>query len=261
MIAELIPAPSLAASGLVRAAFTTRRGGVSRGAYDSLNLAYGVGDDPDAVTANRARLAEALEIAPGTLGEAEQVHGNRVAVIGPGGEGGPGSSRAPIPGIDALVTADPGVWLAIYAADCVPVLILDARTPAIAAVHAGWRGTAARIVPEAFGRMRATFGTVPAHCTVVLGPAIGGCCYEVGAPVARAMAGAPWWGAAAHPTGPGRWHLDLRTAIRSQLVALGVPDAQVTAVPYCTACRPDLFFSYRRDRVTGRMAACLRLSR
>jgi len=161
--------------------------------------------------------------------------------------------------VDALVTADPGLWLAIYAADCVPVLVLDEATPAIAAIHAGWRGTAAGVVPAALDRMRTAFGTAAAQCRVVLGPAIGGCCYEVDAPVARAMEGATWWPEAARPTAPGRWHLDLRTAIRRQLIELGVPADHIAIVPYCTSCRADLFFSYRRDGVTGRMGACIAL--
>ncbi|HKV46111.1 MAG TPA: laccase domain-containing protein, partial [bacterium] len=121
MTADLISAAPLEATGLVRAAFSTRRGGVSGGAYHRLNLAYTVGDAAEAVTANRARVAAALGIASGTLAEAEQVHGNQVAVIGRGGDGRPGGG--PIRGVDALITADPGVWLAVYAADCVPVLI------------------------------------------------------------------------------------------------------------------------------------------
>jgi len=225
------------------------------------------------VTVNRRRLADAVGIPPGVLVEAEQVHGSGVALAGrlplsrsslrsASGRGGGTHlppAGAPIPGVDALVTADPGLWLAIYAADCVPVLVLDAATPAIAAVHAGWRGTAAGVVPAALDRMRTTFGTAAAQCRAVLGPAIGECCYEVDAPVARAMEGAAWWPEAARPTGPGRWHLDLRTAIRRQLLDLGVPADHVTIVPHCTACRADLFFSYRRDRVTGRMGACIGL--
>src|SRR5205823_9098948 len=139
----------------VRAVFTTRRGGVSRGAYDSLNLSSGVGDDPEAVAANRRRLADAVGMPLGALVEAEQVHGSGVALARRAGRGGGPlmpSAGAPIPGVDALVTADPGLWLAIYAADCVPVLVLDTATPAIAAVHAGWRGTAAGVVPAALDR-------------------------------------------------------------------------------------------------------------
>ena len=255
----LIAAGALEDTRLVRAAFTTRRGGVSGGVYRSLNLAYTVGDTPNAVAANRRRLTAALGVVPGSLAEAEQVHGNGVAVLERPGPRGTDLDGAPIAGVDALITDVAGLWLAIYAADCVPVLALDPHRPAIAAAHAGWRGVAGGIVPATLDRMRGAFATDPASCVVVFGPAIGGCCYEVDAPVARAMGAAPWWPRAAAPCGPGRWKLDLRVAIRRQLSALGVPEEQVTALPYCTACRPDLFFSYRRDGVTGRMGACIGL--
>lgn len=251
MTGSLIPAPSLDGIGLVRAAFTTRLGGASVGPYRSLNLARTVGDDPEAVSTNRGRLAALLGMAPHALAEAEQVHGSRTAVVEAGG--------GPIRGVDALVTSRVGLWLAIYAADCVPVLLVDTKTPGVAAVHAGWRGTAAGIVPETIARMRHAFGTDPEQYTATLGPAIGGCCYEVDLPVARAMEQAPWWPEAARATGPERWHLDLRTAIRRQLMDAGVPPGRIASVPLCTACRPDLFFSYRRDGVTGRMAACISL--
>ncbi len=248
----MIPAESLRSAGLVEAVFTTRLGGVSLGRFSSLNLAYGVGDEPDAVSANRRRLYDRLGIEPACLAEAEQVHGTGVAVL----EAGTGpAGRAP--GADALLTNRRDLWLAIYAADCVPILIADPQTPAVAAVHAGWRGTAHGIAPAALARMQKAFATDPAACVVELGPAIGGCCYEVDLPVAQAMAGASWWPVAARPTGPDRWHLDLRVAVRHQLVEAGVPDGRITTLPYCTACRPDLFFSYRRDRTTGRMAACI----
>jgi polyphenol oxidase len=256
----MILAESLQRTGAVRAVFTTRGGGVSRGRFESLNLTYGVGDEPDAVSENRRRLRARLGIEPGCLAEAEQVHGTGIAVVRAGtGMAQPSSPppAGPARGADALVTDRPGLWLVIYAADCVPVLIADPTIPAVAAVHAGWRGTAGGIAPATIARMQAAFGTEPAACVVELGPAIGGCCYEVDRPVARAMEGAPWWPVAAHPTGPERWHLDLRQAIRHQLVEAGVPDDRITTEPYCTACRPDLFFSYRRDGTTGRMAACI----
>lgn len=234
--------------------FTTRLGGVSVGSYLSLNLASHVGDASAAVATNRRRCVRALGITPGRLAEAEQVHGSGVGAVGKNAPA-PSAPRVPLPGVDALVTAVPGVWLAVYSADCVPVLLLDAASPAVAAIHAGWRGTAAGIVEATLLRMRELFGTAPGRCTAVLGPAIGGCCYEVDTPVAEAMRGGPWWPEAARPTGPERWHLDLRVAIRRQLTALGVPDEGVTSVPHCTACRADLFFSHRRDGVTGRMGA------
>lgn len=250
----LLTARLLEATGRVRAAFTTRQGGRSRGPYESLNLAYTVGDAPEAVAENRRRLARALDAPLERLVEAEQVHGNAVAVVGPHAAG------SVVPGVDALVTGSPDVWLAIYSADCVPVLVCDPAAPAVAAIHAGWRGTAAGIVLETLRRMREVFGTRPGRCRAVLGPAIGGCCYEVDTPVARAMDRAAWWPQAARPTGPGTWHLDLREAIRLQLLAAGMASPQSDVVSGCTMCRPDLFFSYRRDRVTGRMAACIRLS-
>jgi polyphenol oxidase len=255
----VIPAESLRRTGIVEAVFTTRRGGVSRGRFASLNLSWGVGDEADAVSQNRRRLCERLGIAPAGLAEAEQVHGTGIAVVEAGTGSADPSTRpsGPAPGADALLTSRPGLWLAIYAADCVPVLIADPKTPAVAAVHAGWRGTAAGIAPAVIARMRAVFGTDPAACVIELGPAIGGCCYEVDRPVARAMEGASWWPEAARPTGPDRWHLDLRAAVRRQLVDSGVPDDRITTVPYCTNCRSDLFFSYRRDGATGRMAACI----
>lgn len=257
----MIPAESLRRTGIVEAMFTTRLGGVSRGPFESFNLAHGFGDDPGAVSLNRRRLCDRLGTEPACLAEAEQVHGTAVAVL-EAGSGAAARSACEVParrapGADALLTNRRGVWLVIYAADCVPVLIADPRTPAVAAVHAGWRGTAKNIAGTTLARMHEAFGTDPADCVAELGPAIGGCCYEVDAVVARAMAAAPWWPAAARATGPDRWHLDLRVAVRRQLVAAGVPDRQIATVPYCTACRPDLFFSYRRDGTTGRMAACI----
>lgn len=191
-------------------------------------------------------------------------HGSRPGRSGTGARSrcrgrGPPAAGSVIPGADALVTGSAEIWLAIYAADCAPILIWDPASPAVAAVHAGWRGTAAGIVSRTLRRMAEAFGTEPERCRAALGPAIGGCCYEVGPPVAEVMGGAPWWPEAARATGPGRWHLDLRAAIRHQLVSAGVGETQVETVPGCTKCRSDLFFSYRRDGATGRMAACIRL--
>jgi len=251
--APALRARTLEATGLARAVFTTRQGGVSAGPRGSLNLSYAVGDRAAAVAENRRRAAAAVGAGPARLVEAQQVHGAEVAVVGPGHAG------RIVPGVDALVTRSSEVWLAVHTADCVPVLILDPARPAAAAVHAGWRGVAAGVVPAALAALRRAFGTAPAQCVAALGPAIGGCCYEVDAPVARAMEGAPWWPDAAGAAGPGKWYLDLRRAVRAQLRAAGLPRDQIEVVPGCTRCQPDVFFSYRRERATGRMAACIRL--
>lgn len=249
-----IPARAVEDTGRARAVFTTRSGGTSTGAFATLNLSFAVGDDACAVSENRRRFADAWGVAPAGLVEAAQVHGNRVAAVDARASG------TTVPAADGLVTDTPGIWLAVYAADCVPVLVIDPDRPAVGVLHAGWRGTASGIAPALLRTMAERFRTRPDRVRAALGPAIGGCCYEVDAPVARAMAHASWWPAATRRTGAARWHLDLREAIRRQLVAAGVPDASIEMCPECTMCRADLFFSYRRDRVTGRLAGCIRLS-
>jgi YfiH family protein len=129
----------------------------------------------------------------------------------------------------------------------------------VAALHAGWRGTAAGIVGALLEAMARHFGTRPGRLRAALGPAIGPCCYEVDEPVAQAMAGEAWWDEVATATRPGRWQLDLRRAVRRQLLDGGVAPGAIELVGGCTACDRERFFSYRRDRVTGRLAGCIRL--
>jgi len=251
--ALVLRAHALEATGIARAGFTTRQGGASGGPYGSLNLSYAVGDARAAVDRNRRLAAAAVEAEPGRLVEAQQVHGAAAAVVDRGDAG------RTVPGADALLTASPDVWLAVHTADCVPLLLLDPIRPAVAAVHAGWRGVAAGMVPSAVARLHAAFGADPARCLAAVGPAIGGCCYEVDRPVAEAMRSAPWWPEAARAASPGKWHLDLRAAVRAQLTAAGLRPERIEVTPGCTRCQPDVFFSYRRERATGRMAACIRL--
>ena len=251
--AAVLRARTLEATGVVRAVFTTRQGGASGGPYRSFNLSYAVGDRPPAVARNRLLAGAAVGADPRRLVEAQQVHGAAAAVVGRNDAG------RTIPGVDALLTDSPDIWLAVHAADCVPALIVDPEGPAIAAVHAGWRGVAAGTVPAAVARLNAAFRCDPARCLVALGPAIGGCCYEVDRTVAETMRGAPWWPHASRAGVTGRWYLDLREAIRAQLIGSGVRPDHIDVAPACTRCQPDLYFSYRRERATGRMAGCIRL--
>ena len=249
----LLGAPGVDGTGRAEAVFTTRAGGVSTGSYAALNLSFGVGDAPDAVRENRRRLAETWTARPERLVEAAQVHGRTVAFASRDAAG------TVVGGADALVTDTPEIWLAIFAADCVPLLVVDPDRPAVAALHAGWRGTAAGIVAALLEVMAARFGTRPDRLRAALGPAIGPCCYEVDAPVAHAMAGEAWWPEVATPTRPGRWQLDLRGAVRRQLLRGGVAADAIEVIGGCTACDRERFYSYRRDRVTGRLAGCIRL--
>jgi len=149
---------------------------------------------------------------------------------------------------DALITNRPGVAVAVRTADCYPILLADARHRAVAAVHAGWRGTAAHIVREALEKMRNEFDTTPADVFAAIGPGIGVCCYEVGPEVAREFGVS------------GRTHLDLAEANRRQLINAGVPEAQIEVTGGCTFCDAERFHSYRRDKQNaGRMISYIRI--
>ncbi len=249
----LIQAPVLAGAP-VKHAFTTRQGGVSLAPFATLNLGRGVGDDPAHVAANRRRALEAIGRDPAGHIEASQIHGRAVAVVGRAERG------AKVDGADALLTADPGVTLAIHTADCVPVLLWDANRGVVGAVHAGWRGTAAGVSAVAIEAMVRTFGTDPADVHAALGPAIGPDHYEVDAPVAEALSRWPWAASVLRPGRSGHWWLNLAAANRLVLMGAGVPADQIWSSGLCTACAADLFFSYRREGVTGRMGTLIALA-
>jgi hypothetical protein len=232
-------------------AFTTRAGGVSAPPFDTLNLGRAVGDAVDAVRENRRRALAALGHPPDDHVEASQVHGARAAVVGP-----PDRGRK-IPGVDILAARDPGAVLAMHCADCVPMLLADPVTRAVAAVHTGWRGTAVGASASAVRTLVRAFGSRPADLVAAVGPAIGPCCYEVDAPVVQAFAGWPWRHEVLTGDRDSRWRLDLWEANRRQLVDAGVRPGAVAVAGLCTACHADLFFSHRRDRRTGRMAGLI----
>ena len=224
-----------------RRVVTDRRGGRSRAPYDSFNLGSHVGDDPADVAANRARVARELQVAEERLVWMDQVHGTGVAVVDRPQDG-------PVPGTDALVTATPGLVLAVLAADCVPVLLADHDTGVVAAVHAGREGVRAGVVPAALSAM-ASLGARARHVTALLGPAVCGECYEVPEQMQQDVVRvAP---AAAARTRAGTPGLDLRAGIAEILRRSGIPE--VVQDPRCTV-EDGTLFSHRRDGVTGRQA-------
>jgi YfiH family protein len=231
--------------------FSTRVGGVSAAPYDTLNLGARWGDVLTSVEENRRRLLRAVGAA-GPLYVARQVHGVAVVTVRAG------DNPAAIGGIeaDALIASDAGVTLGVFVADCIPALIVDPRTGAFAAAHAGWRGTVAGVLPAAVRALAATFGARPGDLRVALGPAIGACCFEVGAEVADAfkvaMGGAAEGVIRPSPRGlSAKWHVDLKSANRVLLERAGVLPEAVDATPDCTCHDAARFFSYRRDRETG----------
>ncbi len=199
--------------------------------------------------ANRARVLAALGRPLADQVEASQVHGNQTAVVDAAHRG------HNIPGVDVLITRDPRVVLAMHCADCVPVLLADPVHSAVAAVHAGWRGTAAGAAAATVAAMTRSCGSRPADLVVAIGPAIGPCCYEVDAPVFERFAAWPWRAQVFTSSPSGRWMLDLWAANHRQLVEAGVRPDAVTVAGLCSAHLPALFFSHRRDGTTGRMAA------
>lgn len=241
---------------------TTRHGGVSAGGYATLNLSFQVGDDPEAVLANRQRVAAALGTGLGDFVFAHQVHGSDAAIVS-AADRGRGAHRPgdAVPGADALVTADPGTVLAVLVADCVPVVLYDPAAHVLACVHAGWRGTAARVGAAAVAAMR-SLGCRPGDIIAGLGPAIGPGSYRVGGnvigEVRRALgAGA---GQVLRPDGAGTALLDLWAANRLILRETGIPDGQIHVAAVPTGPGPGRFFSHRAGQPCGRFALVARLA-
>ena len=235
--------PDWPVPGHVCALATTRSGGVSTGPLATMNLGGSVRDDVAALAENRRRLASWLPAAPRWL---DQVHGATVATLDAASAGSP----API--ADAAVTCERGIVCAVLTADCLPVLFADRDGTAVGVAHAGWRGLAAGVL-EATVAALGELGATPQRLVAWLGPAIGPARFEVGADV-RDRFCAEDAGAAAHftPLRPGKWHADLPGLARARLARRGVP--RVYGGGLCTHADAARFYSYRRDRDTGRMA-------
>ena len=232
--------PDWPAPANVRARVTTRHGGVSCGPYASMNLALHVGDDAAAVAQNRARLRCALPAEPCWL---DQVHGIDVVEA---------DSVRGVPQADASVTRSGGVVLAVMTADCLPVLLADRAGSVVGIAHAGWRGLVGGVIESTITRMQ----VAPGELIAWLGPAIGPDAFEVGAEVREAAIAAHADAAQAFVAcGADKWLADIFALARLRLARAGV--RQVAGGGQCTVRDGENFFSYRRDRITGRMAALL----
>jgi len=277
---QILEAPSLASLGWLVHGFSTRPGGASElDGTRVLNLGFADWDSRDRVLANRHEFFAAIGASKMRVVTLRQIHSDiphRVDAAS--------LHSGEAPHGDALFTREPGILLAVQTADCVPILLADTKRRAVAAIHAGWRGTLRRIAAKTLGRMQMEFGTRPKDVIAALGPGIGRCCYEVGSEVARefhaqfpsarewfdgpfdALASGesdpnwlPWltMRPPGHPPPSPRVNLDLIAANRAILADAGVPLHQISASGYCTSCRTDLFFSYRRERSTGRLIAAI----
>ena len=218
-------------------AFTTRRGGTSAAPFDTMNLGRSTTDLQECITENRSRLLTSLGAQPASLATAGQVHGTRVVEV---------SAPGHHPECDALLTTVPGLALAVTTADCMALLF--SAPGAVAAAHAGWRGTELGMPQAALAALLARTGCAPSDITVHIGPCIRGCCYEVGEEVASRFPAATLRRVA------GRARLDLPTAATISLRASGIPAHAIHDTGACTACESHWYYSYRRDTgATGRM--------
>ena len=271
--------------------FSTRPGGASelettrdgRATTERvLNLGFVDWDVPGRVKENRRKFFHAMGATQKRVVALRQIHSDIVHRI----DGAEPSRVGSVTRGDALIICTRHVVLVVETADCVPILFADTRHRAIAAIHAGWRGTLRRIAEKTLGRMRMEFGTRPTDIIAVLGPSIGRCCYEVGPEIAKefhsqfadarqwfdgpfdALASGsndpnwlPWLTMMppGHAVPSPRVHLDLLAANRATLEYAGVPRGSIFSSDYCTACRTDLFFSYRREHTTGRLMSAIAL--
>jgi YfiH family protein len=233
--------------------FTTRAGGVSAPPFESLNLGGKWGDDPAAVSENRRRLERAVG---GAVFAARQVHGATVVRVRAGDDRAALAARD----ADALCTDAPGLVVGVFVADCIPAVLVDPHTGAVAAVHAGWRGTVAGVLPAAVRALAAEFGARPGDLRVAIGPAIGPCCFEVGPEVVAAFealaADARGRGIVLpSPRGaPDKANVDLKAANRLLLERAGVDPEAIDAGPECTHCDRARFYSFRREgSATGQL--------
>lgn len=234
--------------GLIHGVFT-RHGGLSQGPYQSLNLSSSVGDDPEKVAGNRALIKTVLGV--DGLQSLNQVHGKKMVVIGNGG-GVAGTSGSGAESGDILMTCLPGQGLMIKQADCQSVVLYDPCHKAVANIHCGWRGNVLNVLGEAVKGMAATYGSRPAELFAGIGPSLGPCCaefihYEREIP-------RPYWKYQIRP-----FYFDLWQLSRDQLLAAGLLEDRIELAGICTSCQTEDFFSYRKEKTTGRFATIIAL--
>jgi hypothetical protein len=242
----------LTRAGFVHA-FFTRRGGISEGAFQSLNLSPEVGDRADHVQENLRRAARALGLAPERLIVPRQVHGNGVLVLDPGHS----PSGVAAVTADAIVSGEPQLGCAVRTADCVPILLADRESGRVAAIHAGWRGVVRQVVSAALQRMLA-LGSRPDALVGVIGPHISASAFEVGEDVAAQLASASSAAQVVRRAQGQKPHVALAEIVHAQLVDAGLAPTQIEQVPGCTHGDAAWFFSHRRDGpASGRMLSAI----
>jgi len=241
--------------------FTTRRGGVSKGEYDSLNMAFNKTDDRKNVEENYRRVADALNIDIGSMVFSNQVHQSKIRVVTEEDRGKGIIRKSDIIGYDGLVTDSKEVTLVTFYADCVPVFLFDPEKTVISIAHSGWRGTAMKISKEALMKMKEKFLCEPQNIVAAIGPSIGKCCFEVGDDVYDEFKAKIDWSVEYCERKDQKWHFDLPAIIKRTLIDEGVKEENIVLSDICTKCNKDLFFSHRGDNgKTGTMVGIMKIN-
>jgi len=236
--------PKIFDSNRIASCMTTRRGGVSPEPY-GMNVSFEVGDIEANVIKNRDKMLSFLGAGRDSLAYMKQVHSHNVQLV----------KREGIQtDTDAIVCNTRGVVLAVTVADCLPILLHDPMSDAIAAIHAGWRGCLSGIVLRSLDKMRELFETLPGNVLVHIGAGAGSCCYEVQSNVAHQF------NEEVLNKRSGSMFLDLRKHVRKELISAGVLSSNIEENTDCTICKSDTYHSYRREKnLSGRMMACIML--
>ena len=225
------------------AAESTRHGGISPTPFASLNLGINTTDDPASVDENRRRFFAAIGADISQFASAHQVHGTEVLYTTEPGR---------FEGYDALITNRPCLVVGVTVADCVPILLYDQANQAVAAIHAGWRGTVGGIVRKTLAAMQQQFGTAASHCFAYVGTCIDACSFEVGSEVADQFS------AAFRRADGAKYYIDLKAANTQALLDFGIPAEQISVSPFSTVLNNEDYFSYRAEGgQTGRMLAVI----
>ncbi|MGB7604220.1 MAG: peptidoglycan editing factor PgeF [Lutisporaceae bacterium] len=246
---------------MVKHCFTTRKGGVSKGIYDSLNTSLVKDDIRQNVIKNLDIVCNAIGIEYRKLVFSDQVHGDKIRVISKADIGKGLIMESDIKEVDALITNAPGVPLITFYADCVPVFILDPVNKAVGLVHSGWKGTILKIAVKTIKKMSEVFGTKPEDCLVGIGPSIEMNCFEIKEDAAQLFKQSfKNWELFLKKKDEEHYTADLWYAVKLMLMELGVKETNITISGLCTCCNQDLFFSHRRDKGrTGSLSAIIEL--
>lgn len=253
--------PAFDAAGMVKHCFTTRKGGVSKDIYNSLNTSLIKSDRRENVLKNLDIVCSAIGINFRNLVLSDQVHGDKIRVITQADKGKGITQESDIKGVDALITNEPGVPLITFYADCVPVFILDPVNKAAGLAHSGWKGTTLKIAAKTVNKMSEVYGTKPEDCLVGIGPSIEMNCFEIKEDAAMLFKESfENWELFMRKRDEEHYVADLWKAVTLTLKEIGVQEKNITVSGLCTCCNENLFFSHRRDKGrTGSLSAILEL--